>query len=119
MFKTSKYSPRVNQELEIRVLDILAHSEESLSIQQIQQSDIILSKHTSQKITRILSKLIEMGFVRKGKSKSTNRMMYKAVSVMIAQGYDIIDEANVNATPAVAPMAVTPNWELIEERKFV
>lgn len=119
MFKTSKYSAQTNQELEIRTLDVLAHSAEALSIQQIQHEDIVLSHYTPQKMVRVLGKLIDMGFVRKGRSKANNRMMYKAVSVMLEQGYDISDEESVNAVVPIAPMAVTPNWELTEERKFV
>lgn len=89
---TTRYRASVNEDLEIRVLDILSNSQEALSIQQMQREDIILAHHTSQKITRVLAKLIEMGFVRKGKSKSSGHMMYKAVSVMLEQGYSVDDD---------------------------
>lgn len=94
MYKTSKYSASINQELEFRVLDLLVNSENAMSIQDMQRSDIILAHHTSQKLARVLGKLIDMGFIRKEKSKSTNRMMYKSVSVMIAQGYEIDDTSD-------------------------
>lgn len=118
MFKTSKYSEKLNQELEFRVLHILVNSEDALSIQQIQQQDIILSHHTSQKLARVLGKLIDMGFVKKSKSRSSNRMMYKAVSVMLAQGYEVEN----NGTPAAETIATMPmilNWEITTERESV
>ena len=119
MYKTSKYSTKVNQELEFRVLEVLLNSEDALSIQQIQQKDMILSSHTSQKLARVLGKLIDFGFVKKSKSKSSNRMMYKAVSVMLAQGYEINDESCGSMTMMTETMPVTPNWELITERMAI
>lgn len=119
MYKTSKYSEKTNQDLEFRVLHVLLNSEDALSIQQIQQKDMILSNHTPQKLARVLGKLIDMSFVRKNKSKSSNRMMYKAVSVMLAQGYAIDDGSQSGAAPAAAQMPtmpMIPNWELVTER---
>jgi hypothetical protein len=42
-------------------------------------------------MARVLGNLNDMGLVAKAKSKSTNRMMYKSVGVMRAQGYDLED----------------------------
>ncbi len=89
--KTAKYNARTNAELELRVLDILNTTKQAMTIDQIKQQDMILAPHTSQKLARILGKLIEMGFVRKGKSRSLNRMLYKAVSAMEEEGYDVSD----------------------------
>lgn len=122
MYKSSKYSTKVNQDLEIRVLDILVHSEEALSTQQIQQKDMILASYTPQKLTRVLGKLIDMGFVKKSKSRANNRMVYKAVSVMLAQGYEIDDDNGNCGTPAAAAleiMPMIPNWEIATERMSV
>lgn len=92
--KTAKYSTRTNAELELRILDILNTSKQAMTIDQIKQQDMMLAPHTSQKLAHVLGKLIEMGFVRKGKSKSLNRMMYKAVSVMMEEGYNVDDEGS-------------------------
>lgn len=116
--RTSRYSTSVNNDLEIRVLAIVNASEDAVSIQQIQREDITLANYTSQKLARVLGKLIEMGFVRKGKSKSTGRMMYKSVSVMLRQGYGIEDEV-APATNPISAMPMIPNWELTAERESI
>jgi predicted transcriptional regulator len=90
-FQRSKYSKDLNSELNFRVLDILANSQEAMNIDQIKNEDMILKDITSQKMARVLGNLNDMGLVAKAKSKSTNRMMYKSVGVMRAQGYDLED----------------------------
>lgn len=112
MFKTSKFSDSVNQDLEIRTLDILANSQNAMSIQDIQREDIVLAHHTSQKMARVLGKLVDMGFVRKNKSKVNNRMMYKSVSVMLAQGYQVDEPADECYVSQVSRL---PNYELAAE----
>lgn len=76
----------------MRVLDVLANSENSLTLDGIRERDMILTGLSTQKISRLTSKLIEMGMVRKGKSKSTGRMHYMAVAQMKKQGYDVEEE---------------------------
>ena len=76
----------------MRILSILNESEEAMTIDEIKSQDMILQPLTSQKMARLISNLIEMGFARKGKSKSLGRMVYKAVAVMIRQGYDVNEE---------------------------
>lgn len=63
-----------------------------MTIDEIKSQDMILQPLTSQKMARLIGNLIEMGLVRKGKSKSLGRMVYKAVAVMISQGYDVNEE---------------------------
>lgn len=122
MIKTSKYSASVNQDLEIRVLDVLNHSEEALTIQQIQQQDLTLVHHTPQKMARVLGKLIDMGFVKKDKQRSTGRMMYKAVSIMLRQGYDVNEiygtPQEIESSSEIVEMARIPNWEMFTERSI-
>ncbi|MCM1324791.1 MAG: hypothetical protein NC218_11805 [Acetobacter sp.] len=89
--RTTKYTAKTNSELEFRVLDILNTTKQAMTIDQIKQHDMVLAPHTSQKLARVLAKLIEMGFVRKGKSKRLNRMLYKAVSAMEEEGYEVDD----------------------------
>lgn len=85
-------SPEKEGEYKIRILSILNESEEAMTIDKIKSQDMILQPLTSQKMARLISNLIEMGLVRKGKSKSLGRMVYKAVAVMIRQGYDMNEE---------------------------
>lgn len=70
---------------------MLNTTKQAMTIDQIKQEDLMLMPHTSQKLTRVLSRLIEMGLVRKGKSKRLNRMLYKAVSAMEEEGYEVND----------------------------
>lgn len=86
--KSKRFSATQESEFRMRVLDVLANSDEALTTDGIKNRDIVLSPLTGQKLSRILAYLIEMGFVRKAKSKSTGRMMYKAVSKMKEQGYE-------------------------------
>lgn len=87
-----KMSVEKEGELRMRTLSILADSDEALTIDEIKSRDFILAPITSQKMARIIGHLIEMGLVRKAKSKSLGRMVYKAVSKMVEQGYDVEEE---------------------------
>ena len=71
----------------------LSNSEEAMSIQQLQAGSIFLNGVSSQKLARILAECVDMGLVRKAKSKSSGLMMYKSVAVMKAQGYDVDEES--------------------------
>lgn len=55
----------------------------------MQAGSIFLAGVTNQKLARILSECVDMGLVRKAKSKASGLMMYKSVGVMRAQGYDV------------------------------
>lgn len=88
----TKYSTVQEGEFRFRVLDILNNSDEALTIDEIKSQDMILQPLTSQKLSRVLGHLIEMGLVKKAKSKKMNRMVYKAVTKMIEQGYDVEEE---------------------------
>jgi DNA-binding MarR family transcriptional regulator len=88
-YKKSKYSATANGDLRFRTIDVLVSTQDALCIADIQQSDIILGQQTSQKLTRVLGELIEMGLVVKSKSKAKNRMVYKSVAVMEQQVYEV------------------------------
>lgn len=92
--KTSVYSPMINGEIRMRLIDVLASSPEALSMKQMKAEDMFLSNLTTQKMSRELNHLVEMGLVRKAQSKKDKCMVYKAVSVMLAQGYDIDEGDN-------------------------
>ena len=78
----------------MRLIDVLASSPEALSMKQMKAEDMFLSNLTTQKMSRELNHLVEMGLVRKAQSKKDKCMVYKAVSVMLAQGYDIDEGDN-------------------------
>lgn len=88
-----KMSVEKEGELRMRTLSILADSDEALTIDEIKSRDFILAPITTQKMARVIGHLIEMGLVRKAKSKSLGRMVYKSVSKMVEQGYDV-EEGN-------------------------
>ena len=91
-----KMSVEKEGELRMRTLSILADSDEALTIDEIKSRDFILAPITTQKMARIIGHLIEMGLVRKAKSKSLGRMVYKAVSKMVEQGYDVEEESDAD-----------------------
>lgn len=91
-----KMSVEKEGELRMRTLSILADSDEALTIDEIKSRDFILAPITTQKMARVIGHLIEMGLVRKAKSKSLGRMVYKAVSKMVEQGYDIEEESDAD-----------------------
>ena len=114
--RVRKYTPTQEGEFKIRVLDILNNSETSLTIDEIKAQDpIVLGPVTSQKLSRVLGSLIEMGLAKKSKSKSMNRMVYKAVSKMIEQGYEVEEQG------PVVDFIPNPNrnWELEEELRLM
>lgn len=89
MYKTSKYSATQTQELTMRALGVLEDSSTALTIEEICANDINLTGQTPQKMARVLSKLCEMGMVKKTRSKNKGHMVYVAVSSLAAQGYDV------------------------------
>lgn len=110
--KTSKFSVEKDSEFRFRILDIINESEEAISIAEIQAQDMTLTGLSSQKISKLLANLIEMGLVRKGKSKSRGgRMVYKSVSKLIEQGYEIDEDAPEVSIKPYNGM----DWELEEE----
>lgn len=88
-YKTSKYTTTQNGEFTTRCIDVLENSPEALTIDQIKQQDMVLNTLTTQKISRILSHMAEMGFIKKCKDRTSGRMVYKSVAVMAAQGYEV------------------------------
>lgn len=87
-----KLSAEKEGELKFRLLDILESSENSMNLDEIKASDpFVLGGYTTQKLSRLLNSLVENGLVRKAPSRSTGRMMYKTVSKMIEQGYEVDD----------------------------
>lgn len=88
-YKTSKYTAQQNSEFAMRCLEVLDSNPNAMSIAEIQMSDIALRNVTSQKLSRVLSHLIEMGMAQKAKDKSSGHMVYKSTAVMKDQGYEV------------------------------
>lgn len=109
-----KYTKEQEGVFKVRALDILNNSEEALTINDIRASDpMILGPVTSQKLSRVLGTLIDLGFVKKSKSREKNCMVYKAVSKMREQGYEVEESTYIDfqANPY-------RDWELEEEMRL-
>ena len=74
-FVKSKYSKEFNSELRVRAMSVLSDAGESLTIPEICQSDLTLTYQTPQKMARVLSELVEDGFV--ARDNKNGRVAYK------------------------------------------
>lgn len=86
--KVSKYSAEYNGQLKVSILDVLSEANSSITTSDIQAHSIFCAQATPQKMARVLNEMVEMGIVRKAKSKSTGRMKYILTSKMEEQGYE-------------------------------
>ena len=87
--KTSRYSKAQTQMYEFETLSVLSESPVALTIAEICQRSMTLTGVSCQKMARVLSKLNEMGLVRKSQSKAKGHMVYIAVSQLEEQGYEV------------------------------
>lgn len=80
----NKKSREKDSELKVRAIAALDKAEDcdTPTIDWIKTQDIVLSDYTHQKLCRVLNNLVDMGLVRKGKSRSKNKMVYRLVSKM-------------------------------------
>ncbi len=78
--RKSKYSAEVNGQIKVELFSTLAEAGEydNPTIEWIQNHSIYLKGFTTQKLSRSLNEMVEMGFVRKGKLHS-GRMVYRLV----------------------------------------
>lgn len=106
--------PEVNADYKFRILDVLNNSDDAMTLDEIRMEDMILRPLSNQKISRLISDLIDFGLVQKGKSKSFGRMLYKATAKMQEQGYEV-DEPDVPVE--FEHKYITHNWELEEEER--
>jgi hypothetical protein len=81
MYKTSKYSKAQTQEWTGRIAVILAESQVALTLEEIKGRDIVLSNITSQKISKMVGHLVEMGMATKAKN-SKGLMTYKSIATI-------------------------------------
>ena len=87
--RRDSYTTRINGELKMRVIDVLneASDFDLPTIEWIKCQDLSLQGYSTQKMSRILGDLVQMGLVRKGRSKSLGKMVYRLTSRMIEDGY--------------------------------
>ena len=73
--RKSKYSAEMNGQIKVELFSTLAEAGEydNPTIEWIQNHSIYLKNFTTQKLSRSLNEMVEMGFVRKG------RMVYRLV----------------------------------------
>lgn len=83
-----------DQMLEFETLAVLSDSFNALTISEICERSFILTGQSVQKMARILSRLNDMGLVRKTMSKSRKRMVYMSVAKMEEMGITIEGENN-------------------------
>lgn len=116
--KTSR-EKRIDNDLEMRILDILYHATayDTPTIDWIKNQDMIVGQYSSQKLSHILGFLISMGLVKKGKSKSLNRMVYRSVSKMYEDGY--VEKDPLESTLVVTETKIYSGkeWDLEEEMR--
>jgi predicted transcriptional regulator len=74
--RSTKYTAAQNAALEIETLDTLVNAERALTIEEIINSNMNLVGHSTQKMARVLSSLIERGTVLKGYSKEKGKNIY-------------------------------------------
>ena len=96
--RASKYSSMNNAEIRVRLLDKLTNSQEALSMADMKAGDPVICNYTTQKMAHELNYLVDMGLVRKAQSKSRKCMMYKAVSVIAEQGYELNEGENYDSS---------------------
>lgn len=83
-----KYNKQQTAIMEGEILYIISHSPEAITIDEIRAQSFTLADVSTQKIARILTKLIEMGMVIKAKSKSKNKMVYKSLATLVEESND-------------------------------
>lgn len=88
-YKKSKYSADYNAKMKVALMEALCECKESVNIDQLKSCSIELANITTQKAARLLNEMVEMGLAVKGREKSSNRVTYKAVGVMLEQGYEL------------------------------
>ena len=88
-YKKSKYSKEYNAEMRVALMEALCQAKESVTIDQLKCYNIKLVDMTTQKAARLLNEMVEMGLAVKGKNKASGKVTFKAVGVMIEQGYEL------------------------------
>ena len=111
--RKSKYTAELNGQLKMRVLSVLDNASDGVNptLDWIRQQDMILMPHTTQKLSRILGNLVDMGLVVKSKSRSLGKMVYRLKSKMEDDGYEPNYDAYFASTKAYRGI----EWDVEEE----
>lgn len=86
--RTSQYSQQTNAKIKVELMSTLkmASMSDMPTTDWIQRNSILLSGFTSQKLSRSLNELVDMGIVKKGKNRA-GRMVYRLTEQMVQEGY--------------------------------
>ena len=95
--RKSKFSAETNGQIKVELFAALAEAGEydNPTIEWIQRHSIYLQGFTTQKLSRSLNEMVEMGFVQKAKLKS-GRMVYRLIGEVahgVPDDYDEDEEA--------------------------
>ena len=95
--RKSKFSAETNGQIKVELFTALSEAGEydNPTIEWIQSRSIYLKGFTSQKLSRSLNEMVEMGFVRKGKLHS-GRMVYRLIGEVDCMIPHNIDEEEDN-----------------------
>ena len=95
--RRSKFSTEVNGQIKVELFGTLAEAGDydNPTIAWIQEHNMYLSGFSQQKLSRSLGELVELGFVRKGKSKS-GRMVYRLAGEYLESRKEEDDDEDVS-----------------------
>ena len=118
--RRSKYTPKMDGELKMRVIAVLDKADDSVlpTIDWIKSQDMFLMPHTQQKLSRILGSLADMNIVQKAKDKHLGRMVYRLTSKMKEAGYEV-KEPDYDAFLASTPAYRGISWEAEVEKELM
>lgn len=118
----TRVSKEKDAELKIRILDVLNNASDGVNptLDWIKEQDPMgLGGYSTQKLSRLLGSLVDIGLVQKGKCKSLNRMVYRLTSKMIEDGYEVDEDIVPQAGFGVTVRAWNDlEWDLEDEIKL-
>lgn len=76
--RSAKYTKEKSAEIAVEAFSILADSKTAMTLAEIQSASLVLAGTTTQKISRELSKYVELGMLRK--EQKNGRVAYLCLS---------------------------------------
>lgn len=86
MYQKSKYSAQQDAIIEGCAMVKLAEATEAITLDDIIRGEPLLTGVSTQKLARVMTKFVDMGFIVKTKRRD-GRMVYKTVARMEEEGY--------------------------------
>lgn len=83
--RKSKYPAELDALIEGCVMVKLAEADRALNLEEIIQGEPLLAGVTTQKLARVMSKFVDMGFIVKTKGQN-GRMVYRTVAALEEEG---------------------------------